>query len=71
MVSFYFVFFYELYEERWLSKGICRILKMLEDDCKPDMEFWKAMKSKMKTIKIFSTPTALNLEENDCIFFNK
>lgn len=44
---------------------------MLEDDCKPDMEFWKAMKSKMKTIKIFSTPTALNLEENDCIFFEQ
>lgn len=71
MVSFYFVFFYELYEERWLSKGIFRILKMLEDDCKPDMEFWKAMKSKMKTIKIFSTPIALNLEENYRIFFNK
>lgn len=67
MKSFYFVFVYEIYKERCLSKGISRILKMSEDDCKPDMEFWKVAKSKMKTKKIFSTTTALNLEENYCI----
>lgn len=67
MIPFYFVFVYEIYKERCLSKGIGRILQMSEGDCKPDMEFWNATKSKIKTKKIFST--ALNLEENFCIIF--
>lgn len=62
MIPSYFVFVYEIYKEWCLSKGISRILKMSEDDCKPDMEFWNATKSEIKTKKIFSI--GLNLEEN-------
>lgn len=32
MISFNFIFVYEIYEEQCLSKGISRILKMSEDD---------------------------------------
>lgn len=39
-------------------------LKVLEYDCKPDVEFWMTTKSKMKTKKIFSTTTVPNIEEN-------